>query len=348
MWATAPLVVGAWPDAGTVVHVPQFQVGVATISTQTGAVVASAQVPSPTSIQTPMALFERTGSAGVEQVLAGISDPSDPYSHRPFAWSPRGWQVVNNSVTSGTMISATIDGDELVWSHFDFSNQGRVSRMRYDGAGFPALSHQMIAFPGGAGQLVPTDAGVVLGAETAGGSSWARWERDGGIGSTTAGQPITGFTMPSEEELIGLRYTSGGSVQLVRQAVGAASPAAQVALPALAFGGPALGTGELVYVTDTAGAVRAFRRSDLVEVWSSVVPADRFEGAMQLDCARDDQGNVVAGRPGRLLAVGTSGRAYSFITDSRGVDPQASWPLERHDPANTNNRATSLARFACP
>lgn len=348
LWATAPLVVGRWPDAGTVVHLPVFETGVITVSAATGATVEQAMVPLPTAVQTPMALLDRPTANGVEQVLLGLSDPLDPYSHRPFAWSPRGWQVTNNSVTSGSKLSASIDGDELVWSHLDFQSQPRVSRMRYDGAGFVPLSHQMAASPSGAVQLVPTDAGVVLGLGTSSGTSWARWELDGGVGSLTSGQQMTGFTMTSESELIGIRYSGASSVQLVRLSVGAASPSAQAALPAIAFGGPALGTGGLVYVTDTTGAVRAFRRSDLVELWSAVVPTERFEGAMQLDCARNAQGDVIAGRPGRLLAVGTSGRAYSFITDSRGIDPQATWPLELHDPANTNNRATPLSRFVCP
>lgn len=57
---------------------------------------------------------------------------------------------------------------------------------------------------------------------------------------------------------------------------------------------------------------------------------------------------MISGRPGRLLVAGTTGRLYSVIVDSRGIDAQAAWPLQRHDPANTNNRLTLLTRFACP
>lgn len=104
----------------------------------------------------------------------------------------------------------------------------------------------------------------------------------------------------------------------------------------------------LVFLVDSAGGLSVRPRGTLTQTWATVFPSERFEGSPSLDCARDAAGQVLSGRPGRLLAAGTTGRLYSIIIDSRGIDTQASWPLQLHDPANTNNRQTSLARFACP
>lgn len=47
--------------------------------------------------------------------------------------------------------------------------------------------------------------------------------------------------------------------------------------------------------------------------------------------------------PGPLVVM-----LSAVIVDSRGVDATADWPLVRHDPRNTNDRAASLVPYTCP
>lgn len=357
LWALAPPLVAQWPDAGEVVHVPQFTTAIATVETAGGTLIAEPALGGrlePTAIGWAMTLAPaRTIDGGTWDVVMGLSYPGDPAVNEPFAYGPGLWTIAN-FYSSGTLLSVTGDGPRLGWSFSSlFSSNGAVAQAPFNGSTFPAIGLQQLQPLAGARALVPIDGGYVGSAYFAQGPSWFQWEPGASALSWTwpasAAFGASGFVMPSESELIGARYSaSSGAMELVRVGVGTLTPSARANLAAQTFGAPALGADGLVYLVDSAGGLSVRQRGTLTQTWATVFPSERFEGSPVLDCARAATGQASGGRPGRLLAAGTTGRLYSIIVDSKGIDSQATWPLALHDPANTNNRQTSLAGFACP
>lgn len=108
----------------------------------------------------------------------------------------------------------------------------------------------------------------------------------------------------------------------------------------------ALGEGGLLYTASrdvasdkTALQVRDF--ATLAVLWSAPSSASPVHG-FALDCRRPGAGTLI-GEGGD-----TTPSLYALIVDSRGVDANADWPLIRHDPRNTNDRAASLVPYTCP
>jgi hypothetical protein len=91
------------------------------------------------------------------------------------------------------------------------------------------------------------------------------------------------------------------------------------------------------------GGVAAFDGS-LRPLWSQTsTNAPPFEPA--LDCARDDNGAIVPGRPGTLYAASRWG-LEAVIVDSHGLNASSSWPKHQHDSRNTGNLTTTASQ--CP
>lgn len=87
-------------------------------------------------------------------------------------------------------------------------------------------------------------------------------------------------------------------------------------------GAPVLGDAGIVYVA-TETQVAAFRRADGTPVWSVSLTGDGPSSPMSMG----PNGTLYVGtRLGRLVAIGT---------ESHGLDPQAAWPVERHDAHNS-------------
>lgn len=85
---------------------------------------------------------------------------------------------------------------------------------------------------------------------------------------------------------------------------------------------PVLGDAGIVYVA-TETQVAALRRADGAQVWSVSLAGDGPAGSMTMG----PNGTLYVGtRLGRLVAIGT---------ESHGLDPQAAWPVERHDARNS-------------
>lgn len=356
LWSMATPLVAQWPDAGEVVHLPQFWTGVATLETDGGALVAEPPLQGVldlTAVGWDMSLAPASSiDGGTWDVLMGMYYPDEASNHAPFAYGPGLW-VRGPALTSGEVHSVTGDGANLGWSYSTQGGTHFVAQVPLVNSVFPPLSLQLAQPTRGAQQLVPVAGGYVASTYFAQGPSWFHWTTGAPTldwtWPTTSAFGAQGFVMPAEQELIGARYVSAsGAMELVRIGVGSPNPSARSNLTAPSLSAPALGADGLVYVVDTAGGLSARPSSTLTSTWDTVFLNERFEGAPLLDCARDDEGRVISARPGRLLVVGTTGRLYSVIVDSRGIDAQAAWPLQRHDPANTNNRLTPLARFACP
>ncbi|MBL8957998.1 MAG: hypothetical protein JNK82_44905 [Myxococcaceae bacterium] len=100
--------------------------------------------------------------------------------------------------------------------------------------------------------------------------------------------------------------------------------------------------------------VVALNEASLEPEWETPQRLDEISSApLSLDCSRDSSGNGQAGQPGVLYT-----RSYvsaqdvdvlrAVVVDSPGLDDQAAWPMEKHDPRNTNYLATPLADFSCP
>jgi hypothetical protein len=108
----------------------------------------------------------------------------------------------------------------------------------------------------------------------------------------------------------------------------------------------ALGEGGVLYtaaenVVSRKAALQVRDANTPAVLWSAP-PADSPVHGFSLDCRRPGAGT--------LIGEGTGGVPHLFavIVDSRGVDATAEWPLIRHDPRNSNDRAASLVPFTCP
>lgn len=108
----------------------------------------------------------------------------------------------------------------------------------------------------------------------------------------------------------------------------------------------ALGEGGLLYTAseDVMSGKAALQVRDLatLAVLWSVPSSDSPLHGFTLDCRRPGAGTLIG------QGQGTTPRLYAVIVDSRGVDAAADWPLIRHDPRNTNDRASSLVPYSCP
>jgi hypothetical protein len=119
-----------------------------------------------------------------------------------------------------------------------------------------------------------------------------------------------------------------------------ATPAATVK------GAPAIGQDGVIYTADSSGELAAWTGT-LGGSWA-LSGLGTVESSPALDCARDVAGAKLPGRPGVIYLGSNSGKLFSFIVDSRGIDTTAPWPKYQHDPRNTGNSSTPMAEFACP
>lgn len=108
----------------------------------------------------------------------------------------------------------------------------------------------------------------------------------------------------------------------------------------------ALGEGGLLYTASgnalsgtAALQVRDF--ATLSVLWSAP-SSDSPTHGFTLDCRRPGAGTLIG------QGQASTPTLYAVIVDSRGVDSTADWPLIRHDPRNTNDRAASLVPYSCP
>lgn len=348
----APPLVSSWPDAGQVVHLPNFADGtaIATIDTQAGTLVAQPPVTAFTAVAAPMTLLDDGADSGVP-LLAGLSHDGDPTLQRLFAWGPSTWTTAAPGAIGGFPTAVTGAGSRLLWSAQRTSGGSVLLRQDFDGGVWDGLSAQVAT--GLAARHLVSAGDVVVGARAGEGpGSWFGWDQSSGSGwSFTPGATADAlaFVMPTAGELIGTRYRgTSGATEIVRLPLDGGAALATQPMPSPSLDAPALGADGRVYALDVSGALRVLGGQSLVSQWSYTFVGERFEKAPLLDCARDASGAVLAGRPGRLVVAGSSGRLYSLIVDARGADPAAPWPLVFHDPANTNNTATPLANFSCP
>ncbi len=109
----------------------------------------------------------------------------------------------------------------------------------------------------------------------------------------------------------------------------------------------ALGEGGLLYTASenvvTGKAALQVRDFATLAVLWSVPSSDSPTHGFSLDCRRPGAGTLIGQGQGT-----TTPTLYAVIVDSRGVDATADWPLIRHDPRNTNDRAASLVPYTCP
>ncbi|MBL8950702.1 MAG: hypothetical protein JNK82_07995 [Myxococcaceae bacterium] len=127
------------------------------------------------------------------------------------------------------------------------------------------------------------------------------------------------------------------------------------------LGAPA-GTRRTLYVptmddvsTQMGHRVTAINTTTLMPEWSTPLSVNGvLARPVSLDCSRDSGGGKLAGRPGVLYTTASIAGASpatiltAIIVDSPGVDGDAPWPMEKHDPRNTNNLTTPLGEFSCP
>lgn len=344
---TSP-VIAQWPDAGEVVHTPNIEQGIVSLDTASGAVIARGSPTQYATVSLETSLVPAAALDGGFDTLVGLTYPGDPSVHQLFTFNPAGWTTTAAS-TNGDFWSLTGNGADVIWGvSSSFGNARLNARTYQDPQWQPA---RVLDTPTPAWRLVPTDAGVVQSSAYPRDPSWLSWSTHLNTAdwSAAAGSswPARGFVMPSSHELIGARFLSQTNSELVRQVVGASAPAVRVTMPAV-NAAPALGADGTVYVLTISGQLYALRGNSLATIWQESFTTESFENYPILDCGRNRAGAVTPGAPGRLILAGRSGRAYSIIVDSRGLDTNAPWPLEFHDPANTNNAQTDLARWACP
>lgn len=345
-WTQSTPVVGEWPDAGEVVFLPNFGEAIRTTSTTTGAAIETASPTALFGVEREMSLAPMEPDGGT-RILLGVTYAGDPSSPELFAYGPGVW---NRRALPGAnlQIATAGDGLDLFYAYSDLGNRPSLTKRRFSGTQWSTVGD--VSPPIAAGHLVPSDGGVIIGALFANGASWLRWPVSTAIDwtyQTPNAGGTTGFVMPTSQELIGARATNTSS-ELVRLRIGDSSPAATRTLPAASAGAPALAADGLVFVTTVGGHLLALDRGSLATRWQETFGNESFESSPLLDCARDATGQVIPGRPGRVILVGRAGRAYSVIIDGHGVDTTSPWPLAFHDPANTNNAQTPLGPFACP
>lgn len=343
---TSP-VIAWWPDAGEVVHTPNLEQGIVTLDTATGAVIARGSPAEYTTVSLETSLVPAAVLDGGFDTLVGLTYPGDPWVHRLFTFNPAGWTTT--SASSGDFWALTGNGADVIWGVSSSFGSARLYARTYQDQQWQPS--RQLDTPTPAWRLVPTDAGVVQSSAYPRDPSWLSWSTHSNTleWATDGGSvaPARGFVMPNGHELIGARFLSQTTSELVRQAVGASAPFIRVPMPAV-NAAPALGVDGTVYVLTVSGQLYALHGNTLATKWQESFTTESFENYPMLDCGRDRAGAVVPGAPGRLVLTGRSGRAYSIIVDSRGLDTNASWPLEFHDPANTNNAQTDLTRWACP
>jgi hypothetical protein len=185
-----------------------------------------------------------------------------------------------------------------------------------------------------------------------------------GAGLIGSGRGV--FRIPMSSVSIAWRYPAGVTSQASSPSVGsgnyiyfgdqmpaltkvlmnATTAAATAPTVAPVNGAPAIGQDGTVYTVDSSGEFAAWT-ANLVKSWS-VNGLGAVESSPNLDCARDAAGAKLAGRPGVLYVGSNTGKVYSFIVDSRGIDTTAPWPKYQHDPRNTGNSTTPMAEFVCP
>lgn len=293
VWSMASPLVAQWPDAGEVVHLPQFWTGVATLETDGGALVAEPPLQSTldlTAVAWDLTLAPASSvDGGTWDVVMGMYYPDEPSNHAPFAWGPGLW-VRGPAVSSGELHSVTGNGASLAWSHSTGVAGGTsfVTQVPLVGSSFPSLALQQVYPNRGARQLVPVDDGYVASSYFSQGPSWFHWTPGTNAldwtWPTTSAFGARGFVMPTPTELIGARYVAAsGAMELVRIGVGSLTPAASANLGAPSLSAPALGADGLVYVVDTAGGLSARPSSTLTSSWDTVFLNERFEGAPLLD-----------------------------------------------------------------
>ena len=117
----------------------------------------------------------------------------------------------------------------------------------------------------------------------------------------------------------------------------------------IAKGAPAFGEGGRLYVATSTGRfeARSATATDLALDWSESGFGTTVEASINLDCSRGSDGAKLAGRPGIAYVASGSGKVFSLVVDSRGIDTTAPWPKYQHDPRNTGNPNTSLTEFGC-
>lgn len=111
----------------------------------------------------------------------------------------------------------------------------------------------------------------------------------------------------------------------------------------------ALGQGGVVLAASDNGVLTVVQNGRIV--WAT--PADarlggRFSSRLMLDCSRDGANAPIPGKPGVAYLLGAPQQVQAIITDSRGLDVTAPWPMNGHDPRGTYSSTTPLAPFACP
>jgi hypothetical protein len=113
------------------------------------------------------------------------------------------------------------------------------------------------------------------------------------------------------------------------------------------LGAVLLGKGGTTYAVSNTGTLEAWN-PDFTPAWSLTGLGSAVQSSPAIDCARDAAGAKLAGRPGVLYVASNSGKLFSFIVDSHGLDTTAPWPKYQHDPRNTGNSSTPMTEFICP
>lgn len=196
----------------------------------------------------------------------------------------------------------------------------------------------------GGGGLAATQGGLFAAQLSGAGGVEFRFPPGGPPSSRIYGLVLDGAGMA----IVGNETSAGrGNLSRVRLTDGglqATAPDAGVFRGAMALGA----AGEVVAAGSTGiDGMGVFDSATLSRRWgvSGVIPP--AEASVSLDCPRDVSGRVLPERPGVAYVAATDGKLYSFVVDSRGIDPSALWPKWQHDPRNTGNADVPLAQFSC-
>lgn len=140
-------------------------------------------------------------------------------------------------------------------------------------------------------------------------------------------------------DLVASWATNNGPSQIATLSVG--DPAVLATYSGLTIYGLAVGSDDTIYAVDTEAYQIIALDSELRPLWSRTINPITQPA---LDCARNDAGVPISGRPGSLY-VGLYQGMLAMIVDSHGLSTKSSWPKHQHDPRNTGNTATV---YACP
>lgn len=279
-----------------------------------------------------------------------------------YAWSSGTMTTAGldaGPLNGAELLNATTDNRRIHLPIFRVSDPTNAIVLRFDfpfAAGLPPTRDQSLAFGGaGATANIPTQE-----------NTFTRAVTDGGRPSSIYGGPalplsgaalIAGDTAFYANELFA---PAAGVPTLCRVPFGGMATATCADLRS--YGSPIIGARNLLYVaamenvvTQMGFQIAAVDAVTLTRQWETPVLANSYVvRPLNLDCSRDSAGAPLAGRPGvlyastLLLSSPASTALIAVIVDSPGFDQNAAWPMEKHDPRNTNNLATSLAAFSCP